>query len=75
MLGIAPGWEEVLVTSLAERKIRGYIGRQPHSLSKAEALEMAGAFAAMAMRRGQGLMPPPDIQDAMKTYIIAVWHE
>ena len=60
---------------MAERKIRSYMGRPPQSLSKAEALEMAGAFAAMAMGRGPGLMPPRDIQDAMKTYIIAVLHE
>lgn len=59
----------------AERKIRSYMGRSPQALSKTEALEMAGAFAAVAASCSQGKMPAQDIQEAMKTYIIAVLHE
>ena len=60
---------------MAERKIRRYMGRPPETLSKAEALGMAGAFAAVAVACAQGVMPARDIQDAMRTFIIAVLHE
>ena len=77
------GWNTMIITLentlisnfFAERKIRSYMGRSPQALSKTEALEMAGAFAAVAASCSQGLMPPRDIQEAMKTYIIAVLHE